>query len=37
MHKYQYDDEYFIAEEANIFPSFLTYEEEELFIAYERR
>ena len=31
MNKYQYDDEYFIADEARIFPSFLNYEEEEAF------
>jgi len=31
MNKYQYDDEYFIADEAKIFPSHLTYEEEEIF------
>lgn len=31
MNKYQYDDQYFIAEEANVFLSFLDYEEEEAF------
>jgi len=31
MNKYQYDDEYFIAEEANLFLYFLDYEEEEAF------
>ena len=31
MNKYQYDDEYYIAEEANVFLSFLNYEEEEAF------
>ena len=34
MNKYQYDDEFFLADEANIFPSHLTYEEEEIFIRY---
>ena len=31
MNKYQYDDEYFIAEEAKMFLTFLDYEEEEAF------
>ena len=31
MNKYQYDDEYFIAAEANVFLSFLDFEEEEAF------
>lgn len=31
MNKYQYDDEYFIAEEANVFLKFNDFEEEEAF------
>ena len=31
MNKYQYDNEYFLAEEANIFFSFLDPEEEEAY------
>lgn len=31
MNKYQYDDEYFIAEEANVFLKFDNFEEEEAF------
>ena len=31
MNKYQYDDEYFIAEQNNIFLKFSDYEEEEAF------
>ena len=31
MNKYQYDDQYFIAEEAHLFLSFLDYEEEEAY------
>ena len=31
MNKYQYDDQYFIAEEANVFFHFLDLEEEEAF------
>ena len=31
MNKYQYDEEYVIAEEAKLFLSFLDYEEEEAY------
>lgn len=31
MRKYQYDDAYFIAAEANVFMNFSDYEEEEAF------
>ena len=31
MNKYQYDDEYFIAAESNVFLNFSDYEEEEAF------
>ena len=31
MRKYQYDDVYFIAKQANIFPLYADYEQEEAF------
>lgn len=34
MNKYQYDDEYFIAEEAGLFQLFLDIEEEEAYSRY---
>lgn len=34
MWKYQYDDEFYIAEEAHVFPDFLKSEEEEAYAAY---
>lgn len=34
MNKYQYDDQYFLANEADIFIHFENYEEEEAFAHY---
>lgn len=37
MNKYQYDDEYFIAEEANLFVKMLSIEEEIAYARYLQR
>ena len=34
MRRYQYDDEYFIAEKGEVFLRFVEYEEEEAFARY---